>query len=208
MKKNKLKKFLNSQFSFLNSSGFTLIELLIVIVIITALAVTVFFALNPVKRVKDAHDSRIAAYTETILTSIHEYIVDNNGSLPPAINPGQLGTGGVALAQGTMYMIGTCTGACNATAANYTPQVPPAPAAYPCAGVPAANAVNSTTLATNLATYLKTLPIDPLSNGVGVWNSGAAATYITGYAVTVAAGNIIKITACYPEDTTTFSQSR
>src|SRR5258708_18220698 len=98
--------------------GFTLIELLIVIVIITALAVTVFVALNPVKRVKDAHDSRRAADTETILTAIHEYIVDNNGSLPPAIAPGQNGTGAVALVQGTMYMIGTCTAAasCNAVA--------------------------------------------------------------------------------------------
>src|SRR6266851_5370540 len=88
--------------------GFTLIELLIVIVIITALAVTVFVALNPVKRVKDAHDARRAADVETILTSIHEYIVDNNGSTPPAMTIGQNGTGGTPLLVNTLYMIGTC----------------------------------------------------------------------------------------------------
>src|SRR6266699_3777710 len=108
-----------------NQKGFTLIELLIVIVIITALAVTVFVALNPVKRVKDAHDSRRASDAETILTAIHEYIVDNNGNLPPAITALQPGTNGnlVAATLLTGYMIGTCTSGCNTAAANYTPTI-------------------------------------------------------------------------------------
>ncbi len=182
--------------------GFTLIELLIVIVIITALAVTVFVALNPVKRVKDAHDARRAADVETILTSIHEYIVDNNGSTPPAMTIGQNGTGGTPLLVNTLYMIGTCTSGCAGVAANYSPTTPPAPATGSCTGAVATNAVSSTTLATNLATYLKSFPNDPLANGTGVWTS------TTGYAVTIATGNIITVTACYPEDTASVSQSR
>src|SRR5260221_8328195 len=77
--------------------GFTLIELLIVIVIITALAVTVFVALNPVKRTQDAREARRTSDVETILTAIHEYIVDNKGALPTGLSTSmtltQIGTG-------------------------------------------------------------------------------------------------------------------
>src|SRR5438046_1414103 len=78
-------------------SGFTLIELLIVIVVIAALAVTVFVALNPVKRTQDAREARRTSDVETILTAIHEYIVDNKGALPGTLTTGttltMLGTG-------------------------------------------------------------------------------------------------------------------
>jgi prepilin-type N-terminal cleavage/methylation domain-containing protein len=173
------------------NKGFTLIELLIVIVIITALAVTVFVAFNPVKRIKDAHDSRRAADVETILTAIHESIVDNNGTLPAALQ---------GLTAGTMYMIGTCASGCGTAAANYSPNNPPA--SFQCAGVSAGTPVNSTNLATQLSSYLKALPNDPIANGTGQWAS------TTGYAITVATGNIITVTACYPEDTASISQSR
>ena len=56
-----------------NQDGFTLIELLIVIVIIAALAVTVFVALNPVKRIKDAHDSRRASDSKAEACCIAHY---------------------------------------------------------------------------------------------------------------------------------------
>lgn len=187
--------------SFLKSnkyleSGFTLIELLIVIVIITALAVTVFVAFNPVKRIKDAHDSRRTSDVETQLTAVHEYIVDNNGNIPPALTTGTNG----AIVANTMYMVGTCTSACNTAAANYQPNNPPA--SFQCAAASPTNAINSTTLATNLSTYLKSLPSDPLANATGVWTTS------TGYAITIATGNIITVTACYPEDTASISQSR
>src|SRR5437867_4392567 len=105
--------------------GFTLIELLIVIVIITALAVTVFVALNPVKRVKDAHDSRRAADVETILTAIHEYIVDKNGSLPTAIAalPDNQMTV-IAAAGAACIAANNCNTAAAGAGANYTPIAP------------------------------------------------------------------------------------
>jgi prepilin-type N-terminal cleavage/methylation domain-containing protein len=164
-------------------SGFTLIELLIVIVIITALAVTVFVALNPVKRVKDAHDSRRASDVETILTAIHEYIVDNNGSLPTSLSGKN---------NGQMYIIGTCASGCNTNTlgATYSPS---SPAAFACgsANSPAVN------LSTDLANYLKSVPVDPLS-----------ATTSNSYSVTISTNNLITVTACYPEDTASISQSR
>src|SRR5260221_29454 len=79
-----------------NISGFTLIELLIVITIIATLAVVVFVALNPAKRLADARDSRRTADVDTVLTAIHQAIVDNKGSLPTNMpstnNEAQLGT--------------------------------------------------------------------------------------------------------------------
>src|SRR5579862_3824234 len=105
-----------------NQKGFTLIELLIVIVIISALAVTVFTALNPIKRIKDAHDSRRASDVDTILSAIHSYIVDNNGSLPPSI---------AAKAGNGSWVVGTCAANCNASqVAGYSPT---APNAFACA---------------------------------------------------------------------------
>jgi len=122
--------------------GFTLIELLIVIVIIAALAVVVFVALNPVKRLQDARNTRRASDVQTILTAIHEYTVDNQGSLPAGLSSGmaetQLGTGGNAPACGDLY-----TGGCNVAVGK-----------------------QCVDLSTPLAPYLKTIPVDPLSGTV------------------------------------------
>ena len=97
------------QFFSRYQKGFPLIELLIVIVIISALAVTVFVALNPVQRLKDSRDARRTSDVETLLTAIHEYIVDNKGSLPTGLTTGmaetQLGTG----ATGCVIATGGCT---------------------------------------------------------------------------------------------------
>ncbi len=153
--------------------GFTLIELLIVIVIIAALAVTVFVALNPVQRLKDARDARRTSDVETILTAVQQYIVDNKGSLPTGLTTGmsetQMGTGASACT--------ISTGGCSVTATA---------------------CVN---LTTPLATYLKSIPIDPTG---GTTYTAAK----TGYSVTVDANNIVTIKACGTEGTTNISQSR
>jgi len=114
-------------------SGFTLIELLVVIAIISALAVVVFAALNPAQRLKDSRDARRTSDVDTILTAVHEYIVDNKGSLPSGLTAGmsevQLGTAGAGCT--------IATGGCS---------------------VAAAACVN---LTTPLVKYLKSMPIDP-----------------------------------------------
>lgn len=74
--------------------GFTLIELLVVVAILAILSVTVFVALNPVQRFADARNATRFQDVNSILTAIHEYAVDNNGSLPAGISTTekQLGT--------------------------------------------------------------------------------------------------------------------
>lgn len=116
-------------------SGFTLIELLVVITIIATLAVVVFVALNPAKRLADARDARRTADVDTILTAIHQSIVDNKGSLPTNMpstgNEAQLGT--------AVSACGVVTGFCNTLAA----------------------CTDLTTGANNVSKYLKNMPTDP-----------------------------------------------
>ena len=113
--------------------GFTLIELLVVIAIIAALAVVVFVALNPSQRIIDSRDSRRNADVQSILTSIHQSIVDNKGALPSGL------TTGMAERQ-----LGTAASGC-------------AVATNGCAVVNAA----CLDMSTPLVKYLKTIPVDP-----------------------------------------------
>jgi prepilin-type N-terminal cleavage/methylation domain-containing protein len=88
-----------------NKLGFTLIELLVVIGIIAALTTVVFVALNPAKRFQDARNARRTTDVDTILSAIHQYIVDTGGSMPAGIGASgsQIGTcssGGATLCPG------------------------------------------------------------------------------------------------------------
>lgn len=65
--------------------GFTLIELLVVIGIISALTTVVFVALDPAKRFKDARNARRTNDADTLISAIHQYIVDTGGSLPAGV---------------------------------------------------------------------------------------------------------------------------
>jgi len=113
--------------------GFTLIELLVVILIISILSVTVFVALNPTKRFADARDSRRWTDVDTLVTAIHEYIVDNGGDIS-----------GLGLTTGVEYQLGTSATACNSVSPGCTTM--------------SAACLN---LATPLAPYLKSIPFDP-----------------------------------------------
>jgi prepilin-type N-terminal cleavage/methylation domain-containing protein len=81
--------------------AFTLIELLVVIVIIAILAVVVFVALDPVTRFADARDAHRWSDVNSILTAVHECIVDNDGSLTACgiadTDTNELGTGATEL---------------------------------------------------------------------------------------------------------------
>lgn len=116
-----------------NRKGFTLIEMLVVITIIATLAVTVFVALNPGQRLKDAKDARRTSDVDTVLTAIHAYIVDNKGTNPAglATNEQQLGTAASGCG------ITNTTSGCSVTA------------------------TACLDLSTTLAKYLKSMPIDP-----------------------------------------------
>jgi len=74
--------------------GFTLIELLVVIAIIATLAVVVFVALDPATRFAQARNSRRWSDVNSIMTAVHQYIVDNGGTYPTGLSTTeqQLGT--------------------------------------------------------------------------------------------------------------------
>lgn len=79
--------------------GFTLIELLMAVAIIGVLASIVFVSLNPVQRFADARNARRWSDVDSIITAVHEYIVDNDGTLPTGVSTtekqlGTCGTGG------------------------------------------------------------------------------------------------------------------
>jgi len=113
--------------------GFTLIELLVVITIIAALAVVVFVALNPAKRLQDARDARRTTDVDSLLTAVHTYIVDNKGSYPTGLSAGM-----------SEVSLGTAVASCQNTAGG-------------------CNALGATCLdlSTPLVKYLKTIPTDP-----------------------------------------------
>lgn len=163
--------------------GFTLIELLIVIVIIATLAVTVFVALDPAKRLKDTRDARRTSDVQSILTAIHQSIVDNKGSastnLPAAGTERMLGTGLGGVGQPCEAAV--TTGGCNT------------PASTACADL--------MTGTINVAKYLKSMPIDP--TGGTTFTSSK-----TGYSVAVDANNIVTITACGKEGASNIQASR
>lgn len=123
--------------------GFTLIELLVVITILAVLMVSVFVALNPAKRVRDAQDGRRRSDISSILTAIHEYSVDNNGSLPTGLSTTmtekQLG-----IAPFTACAIAAGPSTCNV-----------------------ALATDCVDLTTPLAAYLASMPIDPNGGTTG-----------------------------------------
>jgi len=64
-----------------NDKGFTLIELLVVIAIIAILATVVFVALDPATRFADSRNSRRWNDVNSILTAVHQCIVDQEGIL-------------------------------------------------------------------------------------------------------------------------------
>ena len=68
------------------SSGFTLLEILLVIGIIAVLATVVAVSLDPATRFQNAKDARRLSDIQSILSAIHQSIVDNRGALPSGID--------------------------------------------------------------------------------------------------------------------------
>ena len=111
--------------------GFTLIELLVVITIIAVFAGIVYVGINPQKRISDAQNGRRTTDIDQILSAVHQYIVDNSGTIPLATDgvERQLGTAatGCAIATGGC---GVTTAACldlQTTLANYLRVIPADP---------------------------------------------------------------------------------
>jgi prepilin-type N-terminal cleavage/methylation domain-containing protein len=149
--------------------GFTLIELLVVITIIATLLVVVFVALNPGGRLQQARDARRSSDVDSILTAIHQYVIDNSSAYPTGLSSveQQLGTAttGCAIA----------TGGCGVTA------------------------TSCLDMSTDLAKYLASMPVDPLST----YNAGT-----TGYSATKDSNGIVTVRACGAEVSSNVYTSR
>ena len=65
-----------------NKKGFTLIELLVVIGIVVILAAIVLVAVNPGRQLSTARNAQRKSDVNTILNSVNQYMVDNNGQVP------------------------------------------------------------------------------------------------------------------------------
>jgi prepilin-type N-terminal cleavage/methylation domain-containing protein len=157
------------------NSGFTLIELLLVVTILSLLAVSVFVALNPSQRLKDTKNARRSQDVDTILNAIHQSIVDNKGLLPT--NLVGIGT--------TNKQLGTSTGTPSCLVAT----------ASGCYVAQAQDCVDLMSGTRSLASYLKTMPVDP--TGGSSYTSS-----LTGYTVQVDTNGIVTVGSCGAEGTT------
>ena len=68
-----------------NQKGFTLIEILLTMSIIAILFAVVVFVINPQLRFEEARNSERNVEISTILNAVHQYRLDNNGTLPSTI---------------------------------------------------------------------------------------------------------------------------
>ncbi|KKR21910.1 MAG: hypothetical protein UT50_C0002G0001 [Candidatus Moranbacteria bacterium GW2011_GWA2_39_41] len=115
-----------------SNQGFTLVELLLVIGIIATLAVVVFVALDPAKRFADARNARRTSDLETILSAVHQHVIDSKGSFPDGLDN---------VERQIVTSLDTCdigTGGCGAS-----------------------GTVDCIDLRTPLEKYLKAIPFDP-----------------------------------------------
>lgn len=70
---------------FNEKRGFTLIEILLVIGMIAILATIVIVAVNPARQFAQSRNTQRVSNVNTILNAVHQYAVDNTGTLPTTI---------------------------------------------------------------------------------------------------------------------------
>lgn len=69
----------------MKKKGFTLIEILLVIGMIAILATIVIVAVNPARQFAQSRNTQRVSNVNTILNAVHQYAVDNTGTLPASI---------------------------------------------------------------------------------------------------------------------------
>lgn len=79
----------------MQQKGFTLVEVLLVVVIIAILAAIVIVAINPARQIAQSNNTQRSTEVKAVLDAVHEYAVDNRGTLPTGITitPTVVGSG-------------------------------------------------------------------------------------------------------------------
>lgn len=143
--------------------AFNIILLVVGIVGLLVISVTVIQSfyissvLTPAKEFNGARDALRATNTNSILTAIYTYVVDNEGSFPPGLTPGM-----------SEKQLGTSTSGCAVTTGG-------------CAVV----ATTCLDLSMSLAKYIKSIPFDP--NGGTISKTNYAVVVDSSGTVTVKA---------------------
>lgn len=139
-------------------AGFTLLEVLLVVAMIAILAGIVILAINPTKQLGDTRNTQRKADVNTTLNAVYQYVIDNNGSLPPEIFSATCST----TATSEICRMGVATTTCGT---NYV----------------------ALTELTSSSKYLVSLPIDPQSTSSGNDGTGYRVTRDADGRVTVCA---------------------
>jgi prepilin-type N-terminal cleavage/methylation domain-containing protein len=164
--------------------GFTLIELLIVIGILGILAAIILVAVDPAKRLKDARDARRSSEVNSILNAVLNYVVDNKGAYPSAID--SVATNSQVIGTGAECGYnGLCTeatgGETQGTCANLTTDL--------------------------VDTYIGEIPVDPRGVDVNV-GTGTYTTARTGYWINKTTNGRIQLGSCNHEGTNAIKLTR
>ncbi len=82
--------------------GFTLIELLVVIAILGILMTMTLIAINPLRQIAQAKNTKRKSDSVALLNAAQQYLTDHNGDLPAAIpnTPTEISKGGVDMCAG------------------------------------------------------------------------------------------------------------
>ncbi len=144
------------------SRGFTLLEILLVVAIISILAGIVIVAINPAKQLGDARNAQRRADVATILSAVYQYVIDNNGTIPPYINNVSSASGG--LTDGYVSASSTCSALMGITVltASTTQICKSTATAGACPlQTGAAAGTNLTSLTSGTVSYITGIPTDP-----------------------------------------------
>lgn len=92
------------------TEGFTLLEILLVVAAIAILAGIVIVAINPGKQLGDTRNVQRRSDVNTILNAVYQFSIDNNGSIPSAVDD----------VAASYQVLGTATIGCDTTCSAVT----------------------------------------------------------------------------------------
>jgi len=185
--------------------GFTLIELLIVIAIIGFLAAAILVAVDPVKRIQDARDSRRFAEANAILNAILTKQIDDR-----SLYSGESAAPIITHATNSQVIVRDSTGiVCNAIATR--------PGCEQTLDTTGANKNCVADLTGIVPSYISELPIDPRGAGTTFCGTGSGCTTVgdlalgatnTGYYIHRTSGNRLEVGSCRGEQTSVINVKR